>query len=731
MQYDISVIIPTYNAEKYITHALDSVVNQNFTGSIEIILIDDCSTDNTPNIIKEYKEFHSDVNINIFFQEKNMRQGTARNRGLNEAKGKYIFFLDGDDFLDCNAFEKMFARAEEKSCDFVLCDWAYYYEDKGLVYVNNDLFVSKDFLFGPECEDLYQAGTYFTVNKLYNKDFLLKNNIRYGEGYIYEDFEFYVKVAQYAEVIGIVQNPYYRVRVNEHSTTKTDTKSKNHIESFLKAVQNSMVDFAPRGKYSYYQLNKHLIQKAIYYSENRAPFGYKKKTLRSVLEILNNKNKKYKVPENVITLNHFYFRRKLVQRGKVNSILFVHWLQKKKKLEPLFQFARKQKQKITSTNIYKKMKQKKFDKKVNSYYNKPIDHNTILFLGFDYRYVGNSRYFLDYLLEKDKKLNIYFVTKDKCVPKEYRVSPRSLKFYEVLAKAKVVIAESWVPLGFKKRPGTTWIQLWHGTPFKKVFFDSHEYYISKFNRNHKKQKQKDISKWDFLLADSEVGRDKLSSSFAFDKDRILNFGYPRIQWLKENKNNTELKNEIRTKLGIPEDKKVILYVPTWRDYNYKKKNPKFSYLLDLRKMSEKLESEFIILNKQHSMETKKKNKGNFIITPSEKIEVQHLLLITDYIISDYSSIIFDGMAIDIPFYLYINDFEKYEKARGVYPDMHEVLKTFYVENETDLVQKLKQGKASYPMEQFRVAKELYSNNLDTNSNNELYKKIKKILLEDK
>jgi CDP-glycerol glycerophosphotransferase len=729
MQYDITVVIPTYNVQNYIKEALDSVVNQNFTGNVEILLIDDCSTDNTPHIIKEFIDLHPKSNMKLLFQDKNMRQGTARNRGIGEAQGKYIFFLDGDDFLDRNTLQMMFDKADIKECDFVLCDWSYYYEDKGLVYVNNDLFLMKDYLYGEECEDLYQAATFFTVNKLYSREFLLKHNLKYGEGYIYEDFEFYVKVAQSAEVIAIVPNPYYRVRVNEDSTTKTDTKSPVHIDSFLKAVKNSIKDFEPRAIYSYYYLYKHLILKTIYYSEKRAPFGYKRKTLKAVLEILNDKNTSYSVPNNIIAMNHFYFRRKYVQKGYVNLILLVNRLQRNGKLESLFKFAQKQKKKILNTNFYKKRKKKKFNKLLKSYYNKPISNKTVLFLGFDYKYIGNSKYFFDFLTEQEQKLKIYFVTKNKNVPKEYRIAPRSMKFYEVLAKAKLVFAESWVPLDFQKRPGTTWIQFWHGTPFKKVLFDSHEPHISKYNRNHKRQKQKDISKWDYVLADSDVGKEKLSSSFAFDQERILNYGYPRVQWLKDNKNNNNLKKEIRFKLNIPEDKKILLYVPTWRDYNFKKDKPNLSYLLDLPHLSESLQDEFVIINKQHSMGKNKKGNHPNIITPEGSIEVQELILISDLIISDFSSIIFDGMAIDIPFYLYINDFEAYEESRGVYPDMHEVLSNFYLENDSDLIEKIKTINEDYPLEKFQLVKGLYGNTHEINSNEKIYKKLKKILKE--
>ncbi|WP_217586473.1 bifunctional glycosyltransferase/CDP-glycerol:glycerophosphate glycerophosphotransferase [Lentibacillus saliphilus] len=686
MIYDISVVIPTYNAELYITDALTSILNQTFQGSIEVLIIDDCSSDATLEKVDYFISQHPNLNVLVLKQEKNMRQGTARNRGIGEARGKYVFFLDADDFIDPNTFDKLFAKAELHSCDFVLCDWAYYYKDKGLVYVNNDDFLFDDILLGEEVESLLKANTYFSVNKLYNRDFLVDNHIRFGEGYIYEDFEFYIQVAQLANNVGVVQNPYYRVRVNEHSTTKTNTKTKLHVESLLKSINSTVAVFLPRDEYSYYHVYKYLIRKTLYYLDHRAPRGYKRNTLKRILHILNNKRTKYPVPKKVVPLYHFLFRRKYIQNSRVSLILLVWWLHSVGKLNPIFSFVLKIKWKILDSKIALKVRKKARIKKIQSFYKKPIKKNMVLFMGFDYRYAGNSKYFFDYLITNER-LDVFFVTKDQNVPSDYRIPPRSLKFYKKLAQSKIVIFESWMPLAFKKREGSIWIQLWHGTPFKKLFFDSHEYYISSFNKNHKKKKQEDIRRWDYLLADSKGGADKLSSAFAFDKQDILTLGYPRVQWLKDNIKNNTLKHQIKNDLMLTDKQKIILYTPTWRDYNYKSSNPDLDYLIDMDKLVEYLPNDYVILYKEHSM-GKYQRYNNRVIIPSNDIELQHLILISDIIVSDFSSIIFDAMSVDIPFYLFINDFEKYANARGVYDDLNELLKPFYVHSEEELSNKI-------------------------------------------
>ena len=108
----VSIIIPVYNTSKYLPECLDSVINQTLK-EIEIICIDDCSTDDSWKILQDYEK--TDSRIKIFRQEKNMRQGAARNRGLKEASGKYIWFIDSDDFINKEACQLLYDTAEKNN----------------------------------------------------------------------------------------------------------------------------------------------------------------------------------------------------------------------------------------------------------------------------------------------------------------------------------------------------------------------------------------------------------------------------------------------------------------------------------------------------------------------------------------------------------------------------------------------------------------------------------------
>ncbi len=719
MRYDISVIIPMFNAEDFIELTLESVKSQTFEGSIEIICIDDCSTDSTLEIVEQFKENTSNP-MRILKQEKNMRQGTARNRGLLEAKGKYVFFLDSDDFLDKHALKEMYNKAECDNCDFVICDWVYCYEGGKEVYVNNDLFMFDELLTGQDCERLFQADSYFTVNKLYDRSFLIKNNITYGEGYIYEDLEFYINVVQNADRIGVISNPFYKIRVNEDSTTKTNYKTTIHMDDYLKALQNTLLIFNPRHKLSYYMTYKYFLYRAMLYAERRVPKKYKRLMITQVVFLLNNKETEYEVPNNIVLFNKLYFTERLLQNEKINTILFVRYFHKKGKLNSFYNVYSKittLMEKLKRSKINKRRRIRAMNKIKRASQDSPLNHQ-VLFLGFDYRYIGNSKYLYDYITEYHPEINVKMVTNDKRVPIEHRIQPRSAAFWKALGSSKIIVTESWTPLAFYKKEGALWIQLWHGTPYKKMFFDSHEKYISKYNRNHKRLKKRDIEKWDVLIADSRGAVDLFSSAFSIQKNKIFAVGYPRVQWLIEQQQNEQLKQKLYNQLSIRPDQTVLLYAPTWRDYNYKRPNPDMNYLMDVSSLMSYLGDDYVLITKTHGMEKGIVSQSNIKRAPHD-IETQELLLITDTVISDYSSIIFDVLPNRKKIAVFTKDRMKFNEARGTYDEIDRLLEPFTFENEEALAQFIRSPMTEDVRKYYEKLLHHYGNAFPKNSNDEI------------
>ena len=177
----VSVIVPIYNVEKYLEKCIDSIINQTLK-EIEIILVDDGSTDNCPRIIDEYAQKDKRV---IAIHKENGGQGSARNAGLDIASGEYIGFVDSDDWIDLNMYEELYNSLIVNKADIAICNRNIYNEDyickskvevKGILYenVNSNIinYISSD---------MFYPNALGVVNKLYRRDLIRNNNIRFND----------------------------------------------------------------------------------------------------------------------------------------------------------------------------------------------------------------------------------------------------------------------------------------------------------------------------------------------------------------------------------------------------------------------------------------------------------------------------------------------------------------------------------------------------------------------
>ena len=529
---------------------------------------------------------------------------------------------------------------------------------------------------------------YFTVNKLYRKKFLLKNNIFYGEHYIYEDFVFWVKCVLKSKVISLIQSPLYNVRINSQSTTKTNYNSSKHIDGFLKAYDSCINLFDEKSSKGKNLFQGYMMKKFLTYYTIRTPKSLKKYFSDQYYERIKNDD-----------MNSFISKSRYINYGKKLNIL-----KNKTAFKLFFDLYKNKNIYIKVRRLKNKVKNKvktfiKNDKskKINSFDMK----EQILFMGFDYRYTGNSRYLFENMINNNIDIPIYFCTKDELVEDNYKVLPNTEELYNKLYSSKIVIFESWIPKKFRKPKDAIWINLWHGTPLKKMLYDSNEEEIVSVKPSHKKEKFLSIAKTDYLLTDNENVNHFFETSFLFDSKKILSFGYPRVKYLIENKNNKKLKDSIRKKLDIKENEKVITYLPTWRDYNYgDTEELDFEYFLDREKVEEFCEkNNYRLISKDHNYMRKAEN-----ISVTE-LETQELLLISDFLITDYSSVMFDAFAIDIPVIILAKDFEKYSLSRGVYTEIWNDLKPFVVDNEEELCKLIKNYKIN---DQYNYIKNKYS-----------------------
>ena len=284
----ISVIIPMYNAEKYLSVCLESIFIQTFT-DFEVLIVDDCSTDNSLAIAESYFEKFGERLKIISLPENTGTPGLPRNIGLEYARGKYIYFVDSDDLIVDNTLEKLFEYAENYQADVVYTDTGF---RCGEDIIPSDLkFVS----YAPE-EILEEKPKFETENlaeriekflkfgfewvtwlKFSRRDFLIDNKITFPDSKTCEDGVWTFKIICLVRKILHIHDPFYVQRFNKNSITRSnrsledwvilhvDSMIKNikELDNFMEQIESFKKNPRIRLKLIDYFISSHLIQMSL------------------------------------------------------------------------------------------------------------------------------------------------------------------------------------------------------------------------------------------------------------------------------------------------------------------------------------------------------------------------------------------------------------------------------------------------------------------------------------
>ncbi|MBO6281138.1 MAG: glycosyltransferase family 2 protein [Alphaproteobacteria bacterium] len=225
----VSVIIPVYNVDKYLHECLDSVVNQTLK-EIEIICIDDGSTDNSLKILYEYAK--KDKRFTIIAQ-KHLYAGVARNAGLSVAKGEYLSFLDSDDFFELEMLEKMYQKAKQNKADICVCG-AFFYDNltqnnlEKKCCLNMDNLPEKPFVINSLHSNCYNWTTPCAWNKIFSRKFVNAEKIRFQSSKSCNDAYFTIVALSLAQSICICPDVLVHYRINTSSSISAHRDKSNH-----------------------------------------------------------------------------------------------------------------------------------------------------------------------------------------------------------------------------------------------------------------------------------------------------------------------------------------------------------------------------------------------------------------------------------------------------------------------------------------------------------------------
>ena len=225
----ISVIFPVYNVEDYIREALDSLVNQTFIDHIEVLMINGGSTDNSGNIIEEYSQRYENFHA---YHKDYAGPSSSRNYGLNFACGDYIHFMDSDDFIAYDSYEKLYNFAVTDNYDVVTSNYLRF-DSKKLYEIAISVEVFKNYAKNIHNTNLYEyinlAWDTPVWNKIIKREFLQENNIRFSrENILYEDNLFMIEVYSKAKNVGVLNDVTYYWRIRDSGNSITQNIDINH-----------------------------------------------------------------------------------------------------------------------------------------------------------------------------------------------------------------------------------------------------------------------------------------------------------------------------------------------------------------------------------------------------------------------------------------------------------------------------------------------------------------------
>lgn len=669
----LSIIIPFDTAERYLKDCLDSLSEQNLD-DCEIILILNGNKENVDDLISQY----TDLNIITKYFDERLGVARARNEGLNLATGEYVYFIDADDYLYQDALVKLVAAAKDTRADLINGErmgTAFIRErfeerftkksrmpmEKGKL---SDMQFAMKFLVGSKTNKKEVLSVLHSlIKKEKIADALFDENERF-----FSDYSFISSIFPNLNTFVGVENAIYAKRNRDDPINLTSLNQEDHGDPFLSyasaydnvlAVINDLNDKDPQEKYTLLKDEMAYTFFDYYYKVFGPNFLYSKDDnwRGIVFEVMQRISHEF----NMDYLSFFQKREiKAFQENNIKKLTrYIKIRVNLKKTKRVFISRWRFK-----TFIYFR------------YYNrKPINKKQIMFISFLGKFYSDSpKYLYEYMYNTyGDKLDYVWVINDRSVkipgnPK--KVKRFTLAYYKELAKSKYWVINGRQASRLHKRDSQKIISTWHGTPLKKIGLDIGNVHTR--DPNIKKSYIKVAKEWDYLISPNRYTTDILRSSFGYEGD-ILETGYPRNDVLY-NATSDQI-NQIKKDLDLPADKKIILYAPTWRDDEYFDAGKMhFNLKLELDKLQEALSDEYILLVRTHYFVADKLDlrpyKG-FAYDVCKYDDIAELYLISDILITDYSSVFFDFANLRRPILFYTYDLEKYENVlRGFYIDIH-------------------------------------------------------------
>lgn len=682
----VSVIIPFRNRISFLDECLQSLAEQTFK-DMEVLLICDHAEEEIQSLIETYQD---KLLIRVSHLEEKTGVAAARNHGISIASGEYVYFLDSDDYISENALELLVAKAEESNADLI-------YGKLVQTWLKRSMFLSNQFK-NDDSEDVEEddyaeedgnsedsfnesqgadddttsqysnasighreAFSYLIekrkgfrgisiLHQLIRRSLIIEHHIDFNENIKYlSDYPFLLQVLEAANSCQAELESKYMKR-NYADDDNPQLSQENGSKGF-------------REYFTAYEYAKGLIKR-----DSKLRNLIDKKVIHYCInffapKILDNhdrdKEKQFKrIHKNISEMDRRILQAYTGYQGKLLQAFADGNMKRAKDLVKGYR-RRATLRKITSSRFHLgRWLYDEFFLKLS------MKEKWVLCSSFFGRsYSDSPKYIYEYLSKNyPGKFRFIWVIENKKTKIPYphtKVKRFSIRYFYYVARCKYYVINSRQSSWVKKRKGNVFLQTWHGTPLKRLVFDLED--INAATVKYKKTTYKLSRAWDYLIAPNQYSSDIFRRCFRFDKV-MLETGYPRNDIL-HSEHKEELSAQIKDKLGIPRNKKTILYAPTWRDDEYYTKTKyKFSLKLDLQQMKEKLGNEYVVLLRTHYFIVDVMDitgLEGFAFDVSKYDDIAELYLISDMLITDYSSVFYDYANLKRPMLFYTYDLEKY------------------------------------------------------------------------
>lgn len=670
--YKFSIVVPCYNLEGLIRKCLMSIINQPFS-NYELIVVNDKSTDSSLRVIKDISSNHR---ITILDLENNVGLGHARNAGLNQAVGEYVIFIDGDDEIESDLLTTLNDKIDTCNADIVVYNhYREWVTGRQRINIRTDVLESLSEVGNSfnDNENKIKLFSNFNVawNKAYKKSFLVENNLKFTKGY-YEDIPFNYASIILANSISVVSYAGYKYRQREGSilNSKSD-KHKDIIDQYehLFSIMDE-INVNSEMKSCIYKIFVNHIYVLLFKERARLSCLAEKEIIIGARRLINS-IVEFHLLDGIESYKLIYIKNVNTNINEVVSILRSFLVKVKSKSNVKTKLSMRCK-----LFVYKYL-----------FLRLPILSDVAVFESYWGRsYNCNPKSISDYISKNSDLKVIWFGKKknkfDFNSNNETYVQIKTLKYFYYLARAKYIINNANFPNFYVKRTGSIYLQTKHGTPLKVMGNDelinkrkTTGYFKSLFNR---------CSNWDYVISSNEYSTEKWRQSFP-NSYKFIESGYPRNDYLYNNKNDLEVVMNIKRTLNIPFDKKVILLCPTFREYHYIP-----NYYLNFERFSKDLSDDYVVIVRAHYF--KNHNSGLSVLSSYENIidvtlypNIEELYLVSDLLVTDYSSTMFDYANLKRPIILYTPDYHEYETKRGVYFDIRKRLLTCSASTQGELL----------------------------------------------